>query len=77
MTITQESQDDSTNKEVNSQSIQKQQEQIKPPTIEEKISEVQQQSNSPVINPNSQGQPVHPSLDNLNNIISLLPVPTP
>ena len=57
--------------------MQKQQDQIKPPTIEEKISEVQQQSNSPVINPNSPVQPVHPSLDNLNNIISLLPVPTP
>ncbi|HYJ02716.1 MAG TPA: multicopper oxidase domain-containing protein [Nitrososphaeraceae archaeon] len=71
------SNDDSTNNKVNSQSMQHQQDQIKPPTIEEKISEVQQQTNGPVINSNSPGQPVHPTLDNLNNIISQLPVPTP
>jgi YVTN family beta-propeller protein len=69
--------DDSINNNVNSQSIPHQQDQIKPPTIEEKISEVQQQSNGPVINSNSPGRPVHPTLDNLNNIISLLPVPAP
>ena len=69
--------DDSTNNEVNSQSMQHQQDQLNPPTIGEKISKVQQQSNGPVINPNSPGQPVHPTLNNLNNIISLLPVPTP
>ena len=69
--------DDSTNNEANSQSMQHQQDQINLPTIEEKISEVQQQSNGPVIKPNSPEQPVHPTLDNLNNIISLLPVPTP
>ena len=55
--------DDSTNNEVNSQSMQHQQDQLKPPTIGEKISKVQQQSNGPVINSNSPGQPVHPTLE--------------
>ena len=68
---------DSNDNEVNSQSIQHQQDQLNPPPIGEKISKVQQQSNGPVINSNSPGQPVHPTLNNLNNIISLLPVPTP
>ena len=61
--------DDSTNKEVNSQSIQKQQDQIKPPTIEEKISEVQQQSVSKAIDPNVAIAPIDPvtSFNQLQN----------
>jgi hypothetical protein len=57
--------------------MQHQQDQLKPLTIEEKISQVQQQSNGPVINPNSPGQSVDQTLENLKNILSLLPVPTP
>ena len=57
--------------------MQHQQEQINPQTIEEKISEIQQQSVTPAIDPKSTDQPANPALDNLNNIISLIPVPIP
>ena len=70
--------DDSTSNEVNSDSIQHPQEQINPQIIEEKISELQQQSVSQAIDPNIVTEQVkNTTLDKLNNIISLLPVPSP
>ncbi|MGI9010691.1 MAG: multicopper oxidase domain-containing protein [Nitrososphaeraceae archaeon] len=69
--------DDSSSNDVNTQPMQHQQEQINPQTIEEKISELQQQSVTPAIDPKSTEQPALPALDNLNNIISLIPVPIP
>ncbi len=70
--------DDSTSNEVNSDSIQHPQEQINPQIIEEKISQLQQQSVSQAIDPNIVTEQVkNTTLDKLNNIISLLPVPSP
>jgi DNA-binding beta-propeller fold protein YncE len=70
--------DDSPSNDVNTQPMQHQQEQINPQTVEEKISELQQQSVTPAIDPKStSNQPANPALDNLNNIISLIPVPIP
>ena len=61
--------DDSTNNEVNSQSMQHQQDQLKPLTIEEKISQVQQQSVSKAIDPNVANAPIDPvtSFNQLQN----------
>jgi YVTN family beta-propeller protein len=70
--------DNSTSNEVNSNSIQHPQEQITPEIIEEKISELQQNSVSPAIDPNIViEQDKNATLEKLNNIISLLPVPSP
>ena len=70
--------DDSTSNEVKSDSIQHPQEQINPQIIEEKISELQQQSVSQAIDPNIVTEQVkNTTLEKLNNIISLLPVPSP
>jgi hypothetical protein len=70
--------DDSTSNDVNSDSMQNQQEQINPQIIEEKISELQQQSVTQAIDPNMAAeQSQNSSLDKLKDIISLLPVPSP
>ena len=59
--------DDSTNNEVNSQSMQHQQDQLKPLTIEEKISQVQQQSVSKAMDPNVANAPIDPVTSPLTN----------
>ena len=70
--------DDSPSNDVNTPPMQHQQEQINPQIIEEKISELQQQSVTPAIDPKSTtNQTANPALDKLNNIISLIPVPIP
>ncbi len=70
--------DDSTSNDVNSDSMQNQQEQINPQIIEEKISELQKQSVTQAIDPNMAAeQSQNSSLDKLKDIISLLPVPSP
>ena len=70
---------DSTRNDVNSESIQhQQQEKTTPQIIEEKIAQLQQQSVIQAIAPNmvtEQAKP--PSLDKLNDIISSIPVPSP
>ena len=72
---------DSTRNDVNSESVQpQQQEQTTPQIIEEKIAQLQQQSVLKAIAPNlvtEQEQEKAPSLDKLNNIISSIPVPSP
>ena len=55
---------DSNDNEVNSQSIQHQQDQLKPLTIEEKISQVQQQSFSKAMDPNVANAPLDPNVAN-------------
>jgi hypothetical protein len=73
----------STRNDVNSESVQhQQQEQTTPQIIEEKIAQLQQQSVLQAIAPNlvteqEQEQENAPSLDKLNNIISSIPVPSP
>src|SRR5215207_7587671 len=70
--------DDSTRNDVNSESIQPQQESTTSQLIEEKLSELQQPSVSQAIDPNMTSEQAQaPSLEKLNNIISLLPVPSP
>jgi DNA-binding beta-propeller fold protein YncE len=70
--------DDSTSNDINTDSMQHQQEQINPQIIEEKISDLQQQSVSQTIDPNMAAeQAQNSSLDKLKDIISLIPVPSP
>ena len=70
---------DSTRNDVNSESIQhQQQEQTTPQIIEEKIAQLQQQSVIQAIAPNMGTEQANtPSLDKLNDIISSIPVPSP
>ena len=70
---------DSTRNDVNSESIQQQQqEKTTPQIIEEKIAQLQQQSVIQAIAPNMGTEQANaPSLDKLNDIISSIPVPSP
>src|SRR5829696_483117 len=64
--------DDSTRNDVNSESIQPQQESTTSQLVEEKLSELQQPSVSKAIDPNMTSEQAQaPSLEKLNNIISL------